>query len=259
MAKTGAIGHSTVRWHPIFPQPKPVGRLDRLGTWMRARRWRQWLVLSMVWLVGVITVFATWIGVAILRGSTDRNAGAVALNQVLVVFLATVGLVAVHGGTYRWFWHVYGKRAEGAVRAGDPDPPYGSEPTEPPPRIDWPWPLQLRHALIYLVAIVTLLYAFAPYDNQLAIIRFVTAHSAGRSSAGSLSMLLFGYLPLGILALIAMLLTSRQMRRRDAGLLDARETLLLKAEVSWLFSFAAAFMVTAFLCRWGGSMIVAYL
>ena len=72
-------------------------------------------------------------------------------------------------------------------------------------------------------------------------------------------MLLFGYLPLGILALIAMLLTSRQMRRRDAGLLDARETLLLKAEVSWLFSFAAAFMVTAFLCRWGGSMIVAYL
>jgi hypothetical protein len=244
---------------PEFPQPKPVGRLDRVGTWMRARKWRQWLVLSMVWLVGVITVFAAWIGVAILRGSTDRDAGAVALNLVLVVFLAIVGLVAVHGGAYRWFWHVGRKRADGALRAGDPDPPYGSEPTEPPPRIDWPGPLRLRHALIYLVAIVTLLYAFAPYDNQLAIMRFVTAHSAGRSSGGSLSMLLFGYLPLGTLSLLAMLLTWRQMQRRDAGLLDARETLLLEAEVSWLFSFAAAFMVTAFLCRWGGSMIVAYL
>lgn len=242
-----------------FPQPGPVGRLDRFVIWMRARKWRQWLVLSMVWLVGVITLFAAWIGVAILRGSTERNAGAVALNLVLVFFLAIVGLVAMHGGTYRWFWHVDRKRAEGALRAGDAYPPYGSEPSEPPPRIDWPRSLRLRHALIYFVAIVTLLYGFAPYDNQLAIIRFVTAHSAGRSSAGSLSMLLFGYLPLGVLATVAMLLTWRQMQRRNAGLLDARETLLLEAEVSWLFSFATAFTVTTFLCRWGGSMIVSFL
>lgn len=242
-----------------LPQPGPIGRLDRIGTWMRLRKWRQWLVLTMVWLVGVIILFAAWIGVAILRGSTERNAGAVALNLVLVFFLAIAGLAVVHGGTYRWFWHVDRKRAQGALRAGDPDPSYGSEPTEPPPHIDWPWPLRVRHALMHLVAIVALLYGFAPYDNQLVIIRFVTAHSASRSSAGSLNMTLFGYLPLGIMVLLAMLLTWRQMRRRDAGLLDARGTLLLEAEVCWLFSFAAAFAVTAFLCRWGGSMIAAHL
>ena len=113
--------------------------------------------------------------------------------------------------------------------------------------------------LIHLVGIVTLVYAFAPYDNQLAIIHFVRAHSAGPSSAGSLSALLFGYLPIVVLAGLAMLLTQRQMRRRDAGLLDARGKLPLEAEVTWLFSFGAAFTVTAFFCRWGGSMIVAYL
>jgi hypothetical protein len=119
--------------------------------------------------------------------------------------------------------------------------------------------LRLRHAVIYIAAVLTLLYAFAPYDHQLAIARFVIAHSAGWSSAGSLSTLLFGYLPMGFLVMLATLLTWRQTRRRDAGLLDAGGKLLLEAEVSWLFSFAAAFTVTGFLSRWAGSMIVAYL
>jgi hypothetical protein len=242
-----------------FPPPGPTGRLDRVGTWMRARKWRQWLVLSLIWLVGVITLFAAWISVAILRGSTERDAGAVALNLVIVFFLAIVGLIAMHRGLYRWFWHVDRKRAAGKLLPGDPGPPFGSEATAPPPRIDWPWTLRLRHAVIYVAGMLTLLYAFAPYDNQLAIVHFVIAHSAGPSSAGSLNTLLFGYLPMGVLAILAMLLTWRQTRRRDAGLLDTRGKLLLEAEVSWLFSFGAAFTVTAFLCRWGGSMIVAYL
>jgi hypothetical protein len=259
-ANKRTLGHSIVQMETAVPPPAPTGRVNRFGTWMRARKWRRWLVLSIVWLVGVLTLFAAWIGVAILRGSTERNAAAVALNLVIVFFLAIVGLITMHRGLYRWFWHIDCKRAAGKLLLpGDPGPTFGSEPTAPPPRIAWPWTLRLRHAIIYVAGMLTLLYAFAPYDNQLAIMHFVIAHSAGPSSAGSLNTLLFGYLPIMVLAMLAMLLTWRQMRRRDAGLLDARGKVLLEAEVSWLFSFGAAFTVTAFLCRWGGSMIVAYL
>ena len=235
------MGHAMIPMVTDFPPPGPMRRLDRFGAWMRARKWRKWLVLSVIWLVGVITLFAAWIGVAILRGSTERNAGGAALNLVIVLFLAIVGLIAMHRAMYRSFWHIDRKRAAARLRPGDPVTPFALEPTPPPPRIDWPWTLRVRHMLIYLVGIVTLVYAFAPYDNQLAIIHFVTAHSAGPSSAGSLSALLLGYLPIVVLAGLAMLLTQRQMRRGNAGLLDAREKLLLEAEVTWLFSFGAAF------------------
>lgn len=46
-----------------------------------------------------------------------------------------------------------------------------------------------------------------------------------------------------------MLLLRRQFRLRDAGLLDAVGERQLSAETHWLFSFAAAFAATAFLCR----------
>lgn len=239
--------------------PGPARRTDRPAPSKGARNWRQWLVLGGIGLASWIILFAAWIGVAFLRGSTDRDAGAVALNLVLTCFIATIGLIAMHRGLYRRFLHGDRRRAAGAVSPAESGPAVGSEPTGPSPRIDWPWTLRLRHAVLYLVGILTLLYAFAPYQNQLAILRFVTAHSAGRSSAGSLSALLFGYLPLVALVMLAMLLTWRQMRRRDAGLLGPDETLLLEAETSWLFSFAAAFATAVFLCRWAGSMIVAYL
>lgn len=242
-----------------FPPPGPAGPLDRLGVWMRARKWRQWLVLTAVWFLAFVVLFPAWIAVAILRGSTERDAGAVALNLVLTVFIAVVGLIVVHRATYRWFWHIDRKRAAGLLRPGASEPDYGSELTAPPPRIDWPWSLRLRHALIYIVATATLLYAFAPYENQLAIARFLNAYSAGRTSAGSLALLTFGYLPMAGLSALAVLLTYRQMRRRDTGLLDARQTLLLEAETTWLFSFAAAMVMAALFCRVAGGMIVAYL
>jgi cytochrome bd-type quinol oxidase subunit 2 len=90
----------------------------------------------------------------------------------------------------------------------------------------------LRHVLIYFVGILTLLYAFVPYDNQLAVARFITVYSAGLSSSGTMSMLLFGYLPMAVVVLLAISLTWRQLRRRDAGLLDARGKLILEAEMT---------------------------
>ncbi|MEN3745529.1 hypothetical protein TPR58_00010 [Sphingomonas sp. HF-S3] len=242
-----------------IPPSAPAGRFDRPVPSRRARNWRRWLVLGGIGLASWIILFAAWIGVAFLRGSTDRDAGAVALNLVLTCFIGTIGLIAMHRGLYRRFLHVDRRRAAGTVPSGESGPAFGLEPNGPLPRIDWPWMLRLRHAVLYAVGILTLLYAFAPYQNQLAILRFVTAHSAGRSSAGSLGVLLFGYLPMVALGMLAMLLTWRQMRRRDAGLLRPDETLLLEAETSWLFSYAAAFAMAVFLCRWAGSMIMAYL
>jgi hypothetical protein len=238
-----------------------LSRGDRPGLMRRvwADKWGRRLLLFLGWLAGTILLFAAWIGTAILRGSTDRDAGAVALNLVLIIFLATIFLLVMHRAMYRWFLHINRKRATGALRSGEREPEFGSEPTAPPPRIDWPWTLRLRHAFMYAVGLATLLYVFASYADQLAIARFIVRHSAGSSSAGSLSSLLFVYLPMVWLSGLAMLLTFRQMRRRDAGLLGAREKLLLDAETSWLFSFAAAFTTTSMLCNWTGSMIVQHL
>ncbi len=105
----------------------------------------------------------------------------------------------------------------------------------------------------------TLLFIFLPYENQLAIGRFVTHNSRGSASAGSLSMLLFAWLPLLLLVLLSMLLLSREMRRRDAGLLDDEAKLLLSAEMKWLFAFATAFAMTMLLCRMFGSVIIRHL
>jgi hypothetical protein len=224
-----------------------------------ADRWGRRLLLFMAWLAGTILLFAAWIGTGILRGSTNRDAGAVALNLVLVVFLATIFLLVMHGAMYRWFLHTARKRASGALRPDEREPEFGTEPTAPPPRIEWPWTLRLRHAFMYVVGIATLLYVFASYADQLAIARFIVRHSMGSASAGSLGSLLFVYLPMVLLSGLAMLLTCRQMRRRDAGLLDAREKQLLEAETAWLFSFAGGFTMTGMLCNWTGNMIVQYL
>ncbi len=242
-----------------FPPPGHASRLDRLGTWMRMREWRRWLVMSLASLVTTVPLLAVWIGVAILRGSTERDAGAVALNLVLIFSLAVVGLIILHGAAYRWFWHVDRKRAKGTLRVGGPAPAFGSKPTLPSPRVVWPRTLRVRHAFIYFVSIGTLLYAFAPYHHQLAIVRFVATHSVGGSSVGILNILLFGYVPLIMLVGLTMLLTWRQTRRRDAGLLDTRERLVLEAETSWLFSFGLAFAGTTLLCRSAGSMIAVHL
>jgi hypothetical protein len=242
-----------------LPPPGPPGALDRLGTWMRRHRVWQCVIIAGAALLLWVLLFAAWIGIAILRNSTDRDAGAVALNLVSSLCLALVMLFPTHGAIHRWFWHLERKRATGLLRLGEREPRYGSEPTAPAPRVDWPLAARLRHGLIYLLAVATILYAFAPYEHQLRIVRFVAAHSAGGASAGSLSALLFGYLPMVLTVGIAMLLTHRGMRRLDAGLLDQRAALMLRAETVWLFSFAAAFTTTVFLCRIIGGLIVAYL
>ncbi|KPF49392.1 hypothetical protein IP65_20295 [Novosphingobium sp. AAP1] len=232
------------------------GLLRRLRVWMHARRWRLWLILGFCWLFALIAVMAAWIGVAFLRQSTDRDAGAIALNLVLVWLLATVGLTVVHRGMYRRFRDNAGQQSQVARDQNAPLPSVFDPSPRPTPRIVWPWSLRVRHFLIYLVGIVTILYVFAPYSNQIAIVRFLLANSAGRASAGSLSALVFGFVPMVTLTVLIGLLTRRQMKRRDAGLLDADGKALLDAETSWLFSFVAAFIAIMFLCRWAGGMIV---
>lgn len=226
---------------------------------MRRGAWRRWLVLGSLWAVTTITLLFVWIAVAYFRASTERDAAAVALNFVITGFLAVAGLIIMHRAAYRWFWHIDRKTAAGKLALGDRTPDFGSEKTAPPPDIAWPWSLRLRHALIYLIGIATLLYVFSPMEHQRAIARFIIGHSAGRSSAGSLTTLLVAYLPMVVIAALAMLLTHRQMRRRNAGLLQPQERLLLAAETNWLFSFGLAFGLVALLCKVGGGMVLAHL
>lgn len=243
----------------LDPPPGPEGRLDRLSAWMRVSQWRQWLVLYPLVMLITVVLQILWIAVAFALHSTDRDAGAVALNYVLVGVIVTAGLLVIHPSMYRWQWHIERKRRAGELPPDGATPAYGSEIAAPAPRIDWPWPYRLRHGLARLLTVAALLFFFMPYRNQTAIARFLSTHSAGRASAGSLAGLIFFYLPFCVMAVLIGALTWRQAKRRDAGLLSERESLLLEAETTWLFSFGAAVIIVIFLCHFAGGMITAFM
>lgn len=232
---------------------------DRLRIWQRGPKWRRWLVIAGMFLGGWTLLFGGWIGVALLRGATDRDAGAVAFNIVLVFFMATCMFLALHRALYRQFWHQDRKRAADGMHPVDTAFPSKTAWALPPPAVHWPWGLRLRHGVLRVIGMATLLHVFLPFGNQVAISGFLARHSAGWASAGSLATLLFAWVPLVLLLLLSMLLLSRQMRRRDAGLLDEEGKRLLQAETNWLFSFAAAFAMTVLLCCVFGAMVVRYL
>ena len=231
---------------------------DRLRIWQRGPKWRRWLVIAGMFLGGWTLLFGGWIGVALLRGATDRDAGAVAFNIVLVIFMATCMFLVLHRALYRQFWHQDRKRAADGMNPVDTAFPSKAGRTLPPV-VRWPWGLRLRHGVLRFIGMATLLHVFLPFGNQVAISGFLARHSAGWASAGSLATLLFAWVPLVLLSLLSMLLLSRQMRRRDAGLLDEEGKQLLQAETNWLFSFAAAFAMTVLLCRVFGAMVIRYL
>lgn len=101
--------------------------------WLRGPRWRRWLMIVGLFLVGWTVLFGGWIGIALLRGSTERNAGAVAFNIVLVVFMASVMFLLLQRGIYRWFWHIERRRGHGGVGLDDRMMRFGAVRTDAPP------------------------------------------------------------------------------------------------------------------------------
>jgi hypothetical protein len=225
------------------------------------RPWQQVVAISLISMPLTAVLLLGWIGlsIALSRLPGEPVSADAALNLMLVVLIAVVGLPLMQAGQYRWLWHTDRKRQTGQMQAMDPPPRYGSEPSAPPPVIAWPRPLRLRHAAMHVVGATVLIATFARYGNQHAIGHLLDRFSAGPASRGSLASLLFDYVPLAAFAALAILLTHRQMKKRDAGRLDARQSLLLDAELNWLFAFAAAFTIAGLLCRFAGSMIIAYL
>lgn len=217
-----------------------------LHAWMAVAPWRRWLVAGVLLMTGFSLFFAGWFGLAMLLGDNEDGA-ATALNASFVVLLSLVLLPALHYGFLRGFRRSAQERDRVAFR-------FGAEDAPPAPAIKCPWSWRLRHAVLYVLGIAALLLVFLPQDNQAAFSAFIGHYSAGRASAGSLTMLVFAWLPLLALIGLCMLLLRRQFRLRDAGLLDAAGKRLLSAETHWLFSFAAAFAATAFLCRLIGSV-----
>jgi len=119
----------------------------------------------------------------------------------------------------------------------------------------WPWSLRLRHATLYLLGMALIAFVFLPLDNQRAFRSWVSRFSAGPASAGQLNVLLFAWLPLLVLIAVCMLSLYRQVRRRDAGLLDEAGKRLLNAEMNWLLAFAGALAATMLVCRVAGSVV----
>lgn len=237
----------------------PPQRIDRLWAWMEGRPLRRAVVGAVIFVVFFSGLFASWIGVALWRGSTDRNAGAVALLYVLVPFIAVVMLFLIQRMMYRLLWNQERAMARGEWRPGDRVPPPGPRSTPPAPPVSWPWTLRARHALLYVLTLAGLLYGFMPYEHQVELVRLVWRLGSGTATRRQLPMLLFGYLPLVVFGLLAVALTHRQRRRRDAGRFDARARLVLRAEMNWLWAFATAATMTILMLQFFGQLIVAKL
>ncbi|WP_295378295.1 hypothetical protein [uncultured Pseudacidovorax sp.] len=237
----------------------PPRFIDRLWAWMEGRPLRRAAVAVVAFLVAFSGLFASWIGVALWRGSTDRNAGAVALLYVLVPFIAVVMLFMIQRMMYRLLWNQERAMARGEWRPGDRVPPPGPRSTPPAPSVSWPWTLRARHALLYVLTLAGLLYGFMPYEHQVELVRLVWRLGSGTATRRQLPVLLFGYLPLVVFGLLAVALTHRQRRRRDAGRLDARARLVLRAEMNWLWAFATAATMTILMLQFFGQLIVATL
>lgn len=234
--------------------------MERLRAWMAQKTWRRFIVVGLFLIIGFATLFGGWIGVALLRGSTEKTAGAVAFNIVLVFFMSAVFYPLIHRTTYRWYWQLDRNRTKESLKTNVNYSGWlNAELAEPPPAIRWTWALSIRHLVLHTVAVGTLFYIFLPFDNQLAIGSYLFHHSAGRASAGKLSLLLFGFVPLTILLALSMFLLRRQMKNRDAGLLDDDQKLLLAAELNWLFSYATSVATTMWLCRLLGGIVTRHL
>ena len=218
----------------------------------------QVLFLILMCMPLTMLMLGAWIGLVLLLNRDPNNTvtADAALNMLLVIFIAIIGFPLMHRGQYRLFWKAQ-RRGPMAMPYDDNGRPAADIP--PPPKVVWSPGLRLRHAVMYLVGIALLIVTFAPYGHQAMIAHFLDRFSAGTASRGSLASLVFDYIPLLVFCGLAGLLTYRQLERRNAGQLDAAQALEVDAEVNWLFSYGAAFSIAAFLCRWAGSMLLAFL
>lgn len=215
--------------------------------------------LILLFVLAIVSVGATAVGLIFLADSQGRTLSfEAALNGVLVCILALVSLPLLHRAAYRWQWHVDHGLKAGKIKFGEL-PDYSSEPTARPPAVPWTTGQKLLFASIYIVAITTMIVAYAPIGNQTIIQAFIAYFSAGRASYSSLSTLLLVYLPMFLILCVVMLLLDKDQKRYNAGLMSPDEALRFQGKLNWFFSFAIAFATTSFLCFLTGAMINGYL
>ena len=78
----------------------------------------------------------------------------------------------------------------------------------------------------------------------------------GSATRRQLTGLVSGYIPMMLFSLLAIALSRRQYRRREAGLLDERERSLLQAETNRLFSFGVGLVSVMLFGQLLGNIIV---
>jgi len=127
--------------------------------------------------IGVTAVILLgWIGLVFVVDTSTPVAmtAEAALNLMLVVLLALIGLPIFHTALYRWFWHVRRRTAQGAFPVGQP-PAFGSEQTAPPPRTVKATGQRCLYALVVI---------FLPMAASFAIIAPLLERDRRRMAAG---------------------------------------------------------------------------
>ena len=207
-------------------------------------------VVLMGW-IGLVYAVNTYTAIAITAEET--------LNLILVGLIAVVGLPILHAATHRWFWHIRRKQAAGDFLLGQEMPAFGSEPTQPPPRITWGARQIAVYGLLYLIGIISLIAAYAPLGHQEALTSFLWRFSAGRASFSSLVQLVIVFLPMVLSFTCLAPLFESDRKRLAAGGLSEQEALAIRGRQEWLSSFATAFVMAGFLAFISGNMILAHL
>lgn len=182
-----------------------------------------------------------------------------ALNLILVAFVAAVGLPLLHAAAYRWFWHIRRNQAAGRFSPGLDMPAFGSEPTQPAPRVRRSARQLSVYALLYVIGFSSLVAAYAPLGRQQALVEFLWRFSAGRASFSILVQIVIVYLPMALTFACLVPVFERDQKRIGAGGLTEDEALGIQDRQAWLSSFATAFVMAGFLSVVAGNLILGHL
>lgn len=209
----------------------------------------------------VFVLLLAWIGLvyAINVYTTATLSADEIFNMMLSGLLSIVGFPIVHRALYRHFWAISRKLASGEMQIGDAMPVMGVEPSPPVPRVRKTRLQIALYVALYVLAMASLLVAYAPLGHHEALNAFLARYSAGRSSFSSLATLVVVYAPMALGLALALPFLEIDRKRLQSGELPPDEALRLKLRQDWLFSFVTAYATVSFLAFSAGNMILRYL
>ena len=218
------------------------------------------LKISLLAGIGSFFLVVVWVSIMFFLATHGSHAPAKAiLNELLTGLAVVVFLPALHRGLLRTFWRNEDRSEQGLpfIEGSYLD---GNQPLPPAvPKTASTLAQKLLYVACYVSGVAVLLWIYLPLAHMDTLLRFVSKHSGGSASAGSLLEFILAYLPMVVLLLPLMGVLEGERRAIASGRYPAQETLRRKLKQNWLLSFVAALIGTSMLCYLVSSLVLAYL